>query len=547
MGYRADTIATVVTRLNQQYFLPAIQREFVWSPSQIIQLYDSIMRGYPIGGFLFWELRPENRDKWQVYKFVEDFRQRGTHNVLANTTGIPQVTLVLDGQQRLTSFIIGLKGSYTVKRPNQRWNNPNAWVKQHLYLDLLKDPKAGDDTDTGVRYGFTFPSKEPNRNLDRLYRVIWKDDGIAYYTEEDQDYDRVLDIFVRANEGGTKLSKSDLLLSMVTSKWGDVNAREEIYGFVEYLNSDLLRRNDFDKDFVMKTSLVVSDLPVQYRVENFNNQNLNLIRQNWDHIKDATERAVTLVNTFGIDRDTLTSVNALIPLIYFLSRHPGKSLLGSTPFDGRNANLIRRWLLGALLNNAFGGSSDTALTETRKILASQSSDDDFPAEALNRQLSTAGRFPEFNDYAIGEFLAITYGRRESFLALSLLYDDRNWGAIPYHVDHIFPRALFAPSKLEAAGIDHRTRDRYGDLMNRVGNLELLTAAENIVKSNQDFASWLTTRDVSFRHRHLIPDDDDLLKLQNFERFVTAREELIRERLKSIFALQSELAQSAAVA
>jgi len=326
MGYRADTIATVVTRLNQQYFLPAIQREFVWSPSQIIQLYDSIMRGYPIGGFLFWELRPENRDKWQVYKFVEDFRQRGTHNVLANTTGIPQVTLVLDGQQRLTSFIIGLKGSYTVKRPNQRWNNPNAWVKQHLYLDLLKDPKAGDDTDTGVRYGFTFPSKEPKndrdhhwikvgrvlgydsadrfdefrdqeeeklasdatrsqtslfrRNLDRLYRVIWKDDVIAYYTEEDQDYDRVLDIFVRANEGGTKLSKSDLLLSMVTSKWGDVNAREEIYGFVEYLNSDLLRRNDFDKDFVMKTSLVVSDLPVQYRVENFNNQNLNLIRQN---------------------------------------------------------------------------------------------------------------------------------------------------------------------------------------------------------------------------------------------------------------------------
>jgi uncharacterized protein with ParB-like and HNH nuclease domain len=55
----------------------------------------------------------------------------------------------------------------------------------------------------------------------------------VYYTETDQDYDRVLDIFVRANEGGTKLSKSDLLLSMVTSSWDGVNAREEIFNFVD--------------------------------------------------------------------------------------------------------------------------------------------------------------------------------------------------------------------------------------------------------------------------------------------------------------------------
>jgi catechol 2,3-dioxygenase-like lactoylglutathione lyase family enzyme len=46
---------------EQKYFLPAIQREFVWKPEQIIELFDSIMRGYPISSFLFWQLKPETR------------------------------------------------------------------------------------------------------------------------------------------------------------------------------------------------------------------------------------------------------------------------------------------------------------------------------------------------------------------------------------------------------------------------------------------------------------------------------------------------------
>lgn len=48
MSYRSETIATAIGRMNRQYFLPAIQREFVWKPEQIVQLFDSIMRGYPI-------------------------------------------------------------------------------------------------------------------------------------------------------------------------------------------------------------------------------------------------------------------------------------------------------------------------------------------------------------------------------------------------------------------------------------------------------------------------------------------------------------------
>ena len=178
----------------------------------------------------------------------------------------------------------------------------------------------------------------------------------------------MLDIFVRANEGGTKLSKSDLLLSMVTSSWDGVNARDEIFNFVDRVNTQLTRRNDFDKDFIMKSCLVLTDLPVAYKVQNFNNANLATIRQQWPAIKKAVERGVDLANSFGIDRDNLTSANALIPIIYYLSKNPGVSLRGSTPFEARNADSIRRWLIMALLNGVFGGTSDNMLRDIRASL-----------------------------------------------------------------------------------------------------------------------------------------------------------------------------------
>ena len=130
------------------------------------------------------------------------------------------------------------------------------------------------------------------KNLERLYRAIHRDKVIAYYTETDQDADRALDIFVRANEGGTKLSKSDLLLSMVTSSWDGMNARDKIFGFVDHLNQKLTRKNDFDKDFIMKACLVLTDLPVAYKVQNFSSQNLQKIRHNWSAIKKAIEGGV---------------------------------------------------------------------------------------------------------------------------------------------------------------------------------------------------------------------------------------------------------------
>ena len=58
-----------------------------------------------------------------------------------------------------------------------------------------------------------------------------------HYLVTDQDADKVLEIFVRVNSGGTPLSYSDLLLSMATNQWQDLDAREEVRDLVQELNT----------------------------------------------------------------------------------------------------------------------------------------------------------------------------------------------------------------------------------------------------------------------------------------------------------------------
>ena len=58
------TIHKAIQRIQEkEYVLPAIQREFVWPTDRIERLFDSLMRDYPIGSFLFWEVQSENLKK----------------------------------------------------------------------------------------------------------------------------------------------------------------------------------------------------------------------------------------------------------------------------------------------------------------------------------------------------------------------------------------------------------------------------------------------------------------------------------------------------
>lgn len=237
MGFQAPiTIARTLQSVQRRdYVLPAIQREFVWRPDQIERLFDSLMREYPIGSFLFWTIRRETIEQYKFYDFMLDYHERDNpHCASVGTITRDQVTAVLDGQQRLTALNIGLRGSYAYKLPRLWWNNPKAFPKRHLYLNILAEAEENEE---GMRHDFRFlTSQEAERRdethcwyrvgaileakggldihrflvgkelgnqdrpfeiLDRLYRVVHEKGVISYYQEGDQDLDKVLDIFIR--------------------------------------------------------------------------------------------------------------------------------------------------------------------------------------------------------------------------------------------------------------------------------------------------------------------------------------------------------------
>mgnify|MGYP001573871702 FL=1 len=148
--------------ISKKYVLPSIQREFVWKTEQIEKLFDSLMRGYPINSFLFWEVSSENKERFKFYNFIKDYHERNNkHNEKVDLEFNNNIIAILDGQQRFTSLYIGLKGSYSEKIPYKRWDNPDAYPEKKLYLNLLR---KSDDIDN--EYEFKFLTKESSMEND---------------------------------------------------------------------------------------------------------------------------------------------------------------------------------------------------------------------------------------------------------------------------------------------------------------------------------------------------------------------------------------------
>ena len=151
------SIRDIVDELNVSYFVSDIQRSYVWfqnpQEKKIEQLFDSLMRGYPIGSFLIGRLKKEEALNLQLYKFIENYDVENPHQekILPTQIEDEDLHIVLDGQQRLTSLYIGLKGSIRLKR-----DNPDQYDTRFLYLNLHHKP-LDDDPDDGYQFEFKTP------------------------------------------------------------------------------------------------------------------------------------------------------------------------------------------------------------------------------------------------------------------------------------------------------------------------------------------------------------------------------------------------------
>lgn len=573
------TIKEAIDQIQRKKFvLPSIQREFVWESAQIEMLFDSIMRDYPINTFLFWHVDKSKVNDFQFYEFLQHFHERDAiHNPKASLSNDEDITAVLDGQQRLTSIYIGLKGTFAEKTKGKRWDNLKAFPKKKLYLNLLK---PADDFET--YYDFEFLTEEEAKNsdgyfwfqvgnildfkeypnvmdfvmerglsdsskfpvdqgkfamntLNKLFNAIQQKDIINFYLEKSSELDKVLQIFIRTNSGGTKLSYSDLLLSIATAQWQERDAREEIHEFVDELNSSG-HGFDIDKDLVMKSCLVLGDFSdIRFRVDNFTKNNMYKIEQSWEDITTALSTAVKLVSRFGFSRENLTSYNTLIPIAYYLLKiKANESFITSQKFQTEQER-IRQWLLRVLLKRTFSGQPDSLYPQLRKLI--NEGNGGFPLNAILETYKGTNKSIQFSDEDIDALCDLPYGNKFTFSALSLLYPELNRN-YSFHMDHIFPKKFFGERKLKKYGIPEGDIKFYMDNYNNIANLQLLEGNQNKQKSGTDFKEWFTdnfkssTAKGNYKATHHLPEDIDF-DFTNFKKVYQQRRKLIKERFALI--------------
>jgi len=531
-------------------WLPHIQRKFVWETNQIEALFDSIMREYPISTLLIWK----TKDKVRTRKFIDNYTSRTRITDFYIPQNNDKKLMVLDGQQRLQSFFIALKGSYEGKElyinilsgQNIAENNikyqfkflsgdiEKSWIR---FKDLVFSNKQYDDLSEEIinRIGKDNLIEEQKKlvrnNVARVVK-LFKTDEIVSYQELDSiddpelySSDDVVEIFIRANSGGTQLEKSDLLFSLLTSNWEF--AEEQILYLQDELNKEGF---NFTRDFILKTCLCLLDVGARYDVKKFRDKSsLEKIENSWQGISNAIKEVKDFIvsKTFIRSDKALPSYLGLIPIIYFRYNFKDK-------WDSGIPSL-NTWLLRVLLTGAFSGSPDGLIDQCTKKISEMKT---FDIGSINNLIINAGRNINVTDEII---LNSSYGGRDLYLLFNLWYGHFGFNFIPSYlnnspqIDHIFPQSHLKEIKIVNPETGRNVM-RYRDFdRNQIANCMLLTADENGAGGKGDTLpdKWFEDKDADYLNMHLIPDDHELWKIDNYEKFVSARKELLIKNFKKI--------------
>lgn len=566
------TISDAIEKIeSNQFLLPAIQREFIWTHSKIEWLFDSIMRNYPISSFLFWNVEESTSKNYRFYKFINEYRERyKTHNEEISTNGVSSFNAVLDGQQRLTSLYLGLKGSFGHKEYRRKWEDTEWSIPtRHLYLNITNELTEEED---GRIYEFCFLEKSETQEVDvyeteeknwfkvgailnysddepfdnfveefdnsfsrkairQLRRIIVEKPIINYFLEKEQSLDKALNIFIRINSGGEPLNFSDLLMSIAVANWTKKDARKEIHKLVDSIRD---KGYSISKDLVLKSFLYLHSKDIKFRVTNFSKENAKEFETEWEQIRDAILSTFDLIKSFGFTDFTLTSKNAVIPIIYYLY-HKGIYRDYSIKIEHKQEREnIKKWLHIVLIKRLFGGTSDNVLSQMRRTFTENVAESKIKTEIKTFPIDTIFKHirkdTSVGDEFIEETLFTQMDNQYAFSILSLLYPNLDYKNNNFHKDHVHPASSY--NKLS-----EENKEKYGwHTFNSIYNLQMLEANENMSKRDLSLKEWVEKETneenkEQFLNLHLIPNVD--LSLDNFSQYLEMRKELLMSQMKTL--------------
>ncbi|RVZ81423.1 DUF262 domain-containing protein [Helicobacter pylori] len=439
----------------------------------------------------------------------------------------------------------GLKA--TLKKKKAKINNPNAYEEKRLYLNLKHQPNMDNPEDN---YQFEFHAKTPENDkkhfwfkvgdilelksvvnytrehnlgneeselLETLNKAFHDKQLISYFEETEKNLNKVLNIFIRVNSGGVKLSYSDLLMSILTASFSS-DIREKMNELV-----DTLKDKGFPnvgKDQVLKTCLLLIGKDTTFELKNFNKKNIKEIEENWEKITESIYNAAKLLENSGY-AGYLGSAYILSSLAYFYFLNP--------KMDKNDEEQALKFVCNAQITSYFTPSTDTKLSAIAHSIKEVRT-----FEAFNHNLAKHQTCPlKITNDAIEDMMCSS-SHALVFPILQILYPNLNCKINTFHIDHIYPKSKF---KKENKKLDKDFCE------NHLYNLQLLEGAENSAKKDKDPEVWLKEEYKNeqaieeYKRKNYI---DPTLKLEweNIKEFREKREEAIIKKLKEVLLPKS---------
>ncbi|WP_079353937.1 DUF262 domain-containing protein [Helicobacter pylori] len=440
---------------------------------------------------------------------------------------------------------MGLKGTRTLKKKWAKNNNPNAYEEKRLYLNLKHQPNMDNPEDN---YEFEFHAKTPENDkehfwfkvgdilelesvwdyaqehnlkgdrlklLETLNKAFHDKQLISFFEETEKNLNKVLNIFIRVNSGGVKLSYSDLLMSILTASFSS-DIREKMNGLVDALKDRGF--SNMGQDQVLKTCLLLIGKDTTFELKNFNKKNIKEIEDNWEKITESIYNAAELLENFGY-ANYLGSAYILSSLAYFY-------FLNSKMNENDEKQALK-FVRNAQITSYFTPSTDTKLNNIANSMKDAQTFESFNHNLAKHQTSPL----KITNDAIEEMMCSSSHDRV-FPILQILYQNLNYKTTTFHIDHIYPKSKFKKENKKL----YECRDH-------LYNLQLLEGQENSAKKDKDPEVWLKEE---YKNEQAIEEYkkgnyiDPTLKLEweNIKEFREKREEAIITKLKEVLLPKS---------
>lgn len=583
--FESISIYNALSRIGNQtqpLYLPAIQRHFVWEMRQICALFDSIMRGYPIGTFLFWKIDDDKRNDYAFYEFNRDYSKHvsGRFNRTAPRSLPSGIVGVLDGQQRLNSMYVAILGSYSefIGGKGKHKSKTENYPTRIFHVNVAYEPIADEKDKVIFKFAFLTPSEAsparfddktcwfpihliyycdsseavatawqkftlsfPNtfsispaqsdrafKTLDLLRRRLREEKLITYFPIEHRDLTEALQIFIRANNGGTAISNADMIFSTIIAHWPA--GREKIEQFTSTINQ-IGNGFQFAINQIMLACLVLSGCPVRLRIESFKPAHVETISADWARITGAMRQAAQMISDWGLSGNNAVSPNVIIALAV---------LLKAGVQTDRSNGPLRLFVLKSIVCDLYR-RHERALSVIREYADSHLHEGaPFNLEHFESVfVLPSGQRMVVNSDFLEQLLMLQIGDPRTYVLLSLLHGQHALHQQAFQKDHIHPQSAF--NNLAPYNLPWERQKKWHDLKNRLPNLQLLQDGENNDKRAKPFKTWLPLYRPNEEARAAYLAENDIpatvsLEFADFEAFFDQRKARLRERLMSLLGV-----------